>query len=52
MTAPTQPLALAAAYLAVLQPRKALPAPAAAPPAPAEARPQAIARARYIDMLV
>ena len=52
MTPPTQPLALTATYLALLQPRQAAPAPAATlapePTAPAAAAP----RGRYVDMLV
>ena len=56
MTPPTQPLALTATYLALLQPRPAVPAlprasaaaPAAEPPAPA-ATPT---RGRYVDLLV
>jgi hypothetical protein len=52
MTPPTQPLALTATYLALLQPRQSAPAaaatPAPEPPTPAAAAP----RGRYVDMLV
>jgi hypothetical protein len=52
MMPPTQPLALTATYLALLQPRQAVPAPAAASAPQPEARPGAMTRGRYVDMLV
>lgn len=53
MTPPTQPLALTATYLALLQPRQAAPTPKAVPAQPTEARPEAaLPRGRYVDILV